>query len=317
MSVEKRVRSGLLYLQNNCDTDNAFQNDKIGAERNILTKTYHPPENFTSIIALDFLGNLLDEDSKARILKLLTPKFGHGLYGTKNMYKMEKLIPDDIELTGLIMWTFLRDGIIQDNQQLLDVARLLILNVNADGVMETYFPPRGFRTGRIDAPICCSSIRLLYTMGLDGEAINTENYLFNLLKNKGYLNGSRYYFSPDTFPLYLARAVRCSTRAKDRFIEIIYDSVKERLCSTKFPVDISMRILTLDALGLLQKEGIKDKVNKERATLESLQEENGAFQADCLYKKGRSDTYFGGNTISTILSVAALNCFAATNEISH
>jgi len=309
-SLKSRVEAGLLYLEKNCNSEEGFQNTKIGDSRDNLNTAFHPLENFTTITALDLLGGLFSDDTKANILQFLLPILGHGLYSSRSMYKFEKLTPDDIELTGIFMSTLLRDGVLENNQQMLDVARLLILNTNDRGIMQVYLPPRGFRTERIDAGSCCHAMRLLYILGLDGEADITENYVWKHLESREYLKGTRYYFIPETFLLYLACAVSYSPRAKVKFQDLIYDEVKSRLCSTKLPLDISMRILTLDAIGFLHREDIKHEISKEKFTLEAMQRDEGQFPDDSLYKKGRSDVYFGGPVISTIMAVAALNCFS-------
>lgn len=186
------------------------------------------------------------------------------------------------------------------------VSKKILDNVNEAGIIQVYFPPRGERKNRIDATICASAMRLLYQAGLDADAKTTEDYMYQTLESKSYLEGTWFYPLPDAFLYYLAKAIVLSPRALDRFHSLLVENLQERLGTTSHPLDLAMRILTVTTLGLVANDAILEKMNEEKLKLESLQKQDGSWPKDALYKAGRSDTYFGGKEISTAFSVSAL-----------
>jgi hypothetical protein len=264
-------------------------------------------------MALDLLSPCLAETTLEVLYDFITPPVP---YTAVNFNKWEELIPDDVEDTSLVHFLLVRGGRLPAGGPLRNVARLVLLNVDTRGVIQLYFPPRGGRESRFDPSCISNAMRILYVTGLEGEAGRTEDALYDWLQARTHLTSFMYYPSPDTFLYFLSRAVALSPRAKERFGTLILSRLRERIGRSQFPVDLAMRILTLENLGVLGTEG--GLVEGEAQLLLSLQDrEEGLWPKDALFKKGRSDTFYGGSHISTIFAVAALRAFLFSAKIDN
>ena len=311
-ALSLKVCRGLEFLNNACNEKSGFQNTCIGESRSDLVEKDHPEEIFSSLMALDLLSTCLSKETLKTLYRFVSPTH---LYTAVNFNKYEELIPDDVEDTSLAHYVLYRDGFIQKNDPILHACRLIILNTNKDGVIQLYFPPRGFRDNRFDPSCISNAMRILYGAGYDREARITEDYLFKWLEEGQHLKEVRYYPSPDTFLYFLSRAVSLSSRAKERFADLIFENLKNRVGSTKYPMDLAMRILTFHNLGLLGRPDVVTLIEPEVTLLLSLQEESGSFPKDALFKKGRSNTFYGGTVISTIFGVAAARAYLLSSVV--
>ncbi|CAG8453735.1 6996_t:CDS:1 [Scutellospora calospora] len=233
---------------------------------------------------------------------------------TYNFFGLKGIIQDDVNTTALCASVLF--GVLGENQ-VKAIAKQILQNVNEEGIIETYFPPRKGRENRIDPTVCASAMRLIYKVGYDKDAKKTENYLYYTLATKSYLEGSKYFPSPDTFLYYLYKAIILSKDALNKFGALLAVNVIDRLGTTNYPLDLAMRILIVEGLGLLKHEHMPEIINKEKQTLEKLQQKDGSWPIDALYKTGRSEIYFGSREISTAFSLKVLYVMKHADLIPH
>lgn len=224
-------------------------------------------------------------------------------------------MPDEVDTTALTALAL--RGKEDSSEQIKKTVEKILQNTNEEGIIQVYFPPREKRENRIDHTVCASAMRLIYQLGYDDSANKTEDYMYGILKDQSYLDGSYFFPSPDAFLYYLYKAIVGSKQALERFRPLLTENVKSRLNSTARPLDLAMRIIMSVGLGLLKDEQIFSKVNQEKQTLESLQKEDGSWPKYALYKAGRSDIYFGSKSISTAFAVNALQMLQQSPEFGQ
>lgn len=277
-------------------------------------ETQHEPEIFTSLMAIDLLAPFLPDPLLSSLYDFVTPSH---LYTAVNFHKGADLIPDDVEDTSLTHFLLQKGGRLPPNAKtpLKNLARVVLLNTDKEsGTIQLYFPPRGGREGRVDPCCLANAMRILYTTGLQTEASGSEDTLFKVISGTSELTPTRYYPSPDTILHFVSRSVALNPSARARFTPHLLERVKDRIGTSAWTLDLAMRTLALDNLGLLGEKG--SLVEDEIELLLSLQEENSSWPKDALFKKGRSETYFGGNVISTIFAVAAIRAFLNNSNFS-
>jgi len=303
------IKNGLRFLEHSCSTISCFQS-RIGEVRQLSKSRLCPYlEVYTSAIIHD----LLYDTPVNPILLLSLEDFIKNQYDrpTFNYFTRDsrQVLPDDVDDTALCALALFRRGSI-NRETLEKIGNLILLNVNEDGIIQTYFPPRGERENRIDATICASAMRLLYQLRIDNDAKKTEDYMYQVLETKAYLQGAWFYNPPDAFLYYLSKAVVMSQQARKRFSNLLIENIRERLGSSDptqvYPLDLSMRILAITTLGEVADNELLMKVLEEKKKLISLQKPDGSWPKDSLYKAGRSEDYFGGKEISTAFAVSAL-----------
>jgi hypothetical protein len=234
-----------------------------------------------------------------RILSSLKYQILENYNITFNFFKQRDLLPDDVDDTALGLISLLKNNCIT-KEECLFTSKLIISNTNdtivneqpkREGIIQIYLHPRGRRENYIDLVVCANVINLLYKLDLENEARATENYLLKILENNDYFNGGWNYFSPDTILFFIYKA------NKDRFKDLLFKRVKERIGTTSHPLDLAMRVKICKDF---------DINNNELYKLKSLQNEDGSWSKDSLYRSGSSKLYFGGKVISTIFALAAL-----------
>lgn len=303
------IAKGLNYLERTCRPITGFQNDCIGASRGDLQPRYFPEDVFTSLNALDLLGDVLSSRCKS-ILKNFV-KLEKSETGTLNFNKYAYVIPDDVEDTSLYHYVFLKDGTLENDKRLVDVARLIYLNTDKNGIIQLYYPPcEQRRRERLEAGCLSNTMRFLYFIGAAEEAEKTEDYLYDWLLSGKYLKGTRYYPSPDTFLFFCSKAVRENERARERFQPHLLQALRQRMGEEKFPLDLAFRIMALNNLDKFDCPEYSEDVKKMVDMLKNMQDETtGAWPKDALFKLGGSDNFLGGQVVATLFSVAALKQF--------
>lgn len=74
--------------------------------------------------------------------------------------------------------------------------------------------------------------------------------------------------------------------------------VQKRIEKTTFPLDLAMRSILADTLGIPNES--------EKQKLRQLQEQNGSWTADPLFHYGGRDEYFGSKAVTTAFAIKAL-----------
>ena len=301
---EDSTARGLNFLMNQFSPVNGFQNSHFGKDRADLFENFCPAaERFTSAVALDLLSWDLDEDTKRNLADYIMHKH---MYGSLNFNRWESFIPDDVDTTALTHYVLLREGFLSNQEQMKDVIRLILLNTNKDGAIQTYLPPRGHRENRICPIVLSNCLRLVYSTGYAHEdAFESENYLWELLNTKDYIQ-EKHYSSEDVCVYNASRAIVMNSRTNHRFRDLLVEHVIRRLNTTQFPIDIASRILASIELKLVHETEMELALGMEVENLLNLQNDDGSWPADCLFKTARDGYYFGGKEISTIFAAGAL-----------
>lgn len=305
-AVNKRPTSPLNksyeFMTDLFNIENCYQS-KMSFSRDLSKPNKIPLEIFSSMVILDLL---FDSDINPQIISSLKQ------YITKNQkdgifwfFEDKDLLSADVDCTSIGLSVLHKMNSISLNEHTKkSVIDKIISNTQQDGIIQVYFTPCKGRENRIDPVVCANALCLIYLVKRGTEAKKTEDYVYQILETKEYLNDTRYYHSPDTFLYFLSRAVKTSSHLQDRFSYLLSEHVLERTLSQKdrssCPLDLVMRILASKNLG------IDDYVDLKKII--TMQKDNGSWQACALYKTGRdkNQLYFGGESLTTAFAIRAL-----------
>lgn len=291
MDVKKAVEKAYQYLES--QSENGFYKCQLSSNRTMNNPKYSPNEIASSSLMLgtafsqnghsnqeivDYLKNHLREDN------------------TISFFENEKLLPADADTTSFTLSVLIHSGALSLNEN-QEVAKKIIEN-QKNGKIQVYFNPEKFnRENRFDEVALCNISYFLFQEGFEAEAENQLPIIRDFFTSKKYLNGSRYYFSPET-AIYFASRLMTFPKGKEQLHSTLESSLKERIGKTDFPLDLAMRVTSAYRLGLNNDTDFQKLI--------SIQNSDGSFPADAIYKYGSKEEYFGSKEISTTFSIEAL-----------
>jgi hypothetical protein len=253
-----------------------------------------PPEVFTSMLIVDLLARRSLDPLVVDSL-LATIRF-HLKRDRIHFFARPELLPADIDCTSFGVSVLLEAGAIDavDAQPAIDA---VVGNVDARGYLMAYFQPA--ERDHVDPAVCTNALYLLHMVGRARDAQKTEELVHQFLVDDKHLSGTRYYQSPDTFLYFVARLCGRFPAARERFAEPLGKALDARVRATASPLDIAVRVLSRQRLGM-QDAG-------EREALLPWVRADGSFPSYALYRAGKQATYFGCAALTTAFAAAALD----------
>lgn len=143
----------------------------------------------------------------------------------------------------------------------------------------------------------------------NGVIEKTWQYIVDHLRSGEYLNGTRYYPSPDTFLYYVSYVCRRFPTRKAAILEDLRAAIRERSLAPAKPgqaddpvsaLNVAQRILAAQNLGMV--EDIDFQLNE----LRDMQRHDGSWAAAPYYSLGKRALYFGSAAVTTLFAARAL-----------
>jgi hypothetical protein len=251
-----------------------------------------PREVFSTIVILDtLLKGQVDNETTKLSLQYIEKQRQRGLF---TFFEDRRIYPPDTDTNALGYSVLLESGSISEHKanQVLDT---ILSYQDQDGLVQVWLSRD--RTNQKDPVVGANAVYLAHSLGRGSEVTPTEKWLLHHLDSGDYLNGSRYYPSPDSFLYFINRLTRFPGLAEEMRNKLS-TALQERIGTTEYPLDLAMRISVADSLG------IPDKLEKQR--LLRLQNQDGSWPADALFHYGSKQGYFGSKAITTAFSLKAL-----------
>ena len=274
-------------------------------ERNLRGGTRVAAESFTAMIIADVLMNVTAEAPLVRnVLAMLEHELGE--QEVFYFFKDHQRLPADADCTAFGLSVLLH-GESPSSRRWQTAHRALdriLANLDASGVVATYFDPTLERAGIVDPVVCANVLYFAYQLGRGGEARTTLEFVHRVLVEGLYLEGTRYYHSPDSFLYFLGRMVRRAPETHDLLLAPLKHAIRARLGSTSHTIDVAQRTLLCTWFGL-------DHLGEARRLLD-CREPDGGWATDALFRYGRTQVYFGSRAMATAFAIAATETVTAT-----
>ncbi|KZT29007.1 HAD-like protein [Neolentinus lepideus HHB14362 ss-1] len=268
------VQRGRSFLESNAGHLDSFTNTGVMV-----------PETFAQLLIMD-----VTQDRSLVNLPEQAPRHWN-FFASEPVLTTEEF-PEDLDTTSLGLTTFETD---EDAVQ--SVMDEMLEYVNPDGIVMTYFD---HNRPRFDPVVCVNVLSLFYTHNRSSQLQGTLSWVREVLLNRAYLEGTRYYASAECFLYFLSRLLRKANdpELRDFFYDLLRERVQERIGVEGDALALAMRILTCAAVG------IRDDVDMR--SLLPLQCEDGGWEMGWIYKYGSSDVNIGNRGLATAFAMTAI-----------
>ena len=167
------------------------------------------------------------------------------------------------------------------------------------GILQTYFDRAKPRT---DPVVSANILACFYSFGRGQQLENTLQMVHNTLLHRTYIQGTRYYPSPDCCLFFINRLLQSSDdiHLKATLGSLLKECTQERVGESGSAMDLAMRILTCSALTL--------DCGIDRRALLDLQCEDGGWKEGWMYRYGSTGVRFGNRGVTTALAIKAITC---------
>lgn len=151
----------------------------------------------------------------------------------------------------------------------------------------------------MDPALSINVLHLFYTHGRGHELPGALEWVHSVLKNRAYLQGTRYYFA-DCILFFVSRLLETSNdvHLHETLEELARECLREQIGAPGDALMLSFRIVACASLG------IKDEVDMR--SLLPLQQEDGGWQVGWLTKYGISGMKVGCRGYTTAMAIKAV-----------
>lgn len=278
-------------------------------------------ENFSQLILYETLGDEAKEllsvrcdGSKTTWNYFIESPFGHS--GDAKSY------PDDVDTTSYALKLSKNlpavIGLPESSKQHSTVAKAAnaVLDrmlgpeqITADGVIKVYFDAT---RDRVDPTVCVNVVRLFfaYGRGSDPGLQPTWQWIKNVLLNRAYMGGTRYYHTPEAFLYFFARLLYENPASAQ--VQEMASLLRQRISETinmetgGDAMTLSMRLLAGYYCGI-------SNMNDMRRLL-ALQHDDGSFGTGWLCRYGKSQVLLGSRFLTVALAVRAIELASRAGE---
>ena len=153
----------------------------------------------------------------------------------------------------------------------------------------------------MDPVVCVNVLTLFCSRSRGGDLVPTQNWICEVLKHRAYLDGTRYYKTPEAFLYFLTRLLEAA-RDNDisrRIRPLLEERLQERVGAPGDALALAMRIVACARMG------IRDTIDLRK--LLSMQHEDGSWGPGEICKYGSSDINIGNFGLSTALAIQAID----------
>ncbi|KAI1439450.1 HAD-like domain-containing protein [Annulohypoxylon stygium] len=183
------------------------------------------------------------------------------------------------------------------------VTEKMATNIDSDGIMQTYFSEDRPRTS---LEVCCNILRVFYRFGpnrgSDPRITQTQEWIVQCLRNRSYMDGTRYYSVPEAFLYFLAQLyVECNHEVLRRELGSIDEALLERINVPTNALALALRVSSCQLIGL-----DRSCYKTDLDTLMSFQQEDGGWPAGHIYRFGKIGAYIGNRGLTTALAAKVL-----------
>lgn len=266
------------------------------SERTFERRELVQREEFTTMMVSDLLTTVPAARSLNQTL-IRTVAARARTDGLFHFFVDRDLIPADADCTATGTGLLLRHGVI-DPLLARQVVDRVLGNVDQDGVVQTYFDAAPRRQNIIDPVVCANVLHLAAMCGRLDEAGPTRAFLIQVLRDRLYLFGTRYYPRAENFLYFLARLVADFPIEFGELHSEVRVALAEQRGASSFPLDRAQWLHASARLGVVDEELFAEFL--------ALQGPDGAWPIDAFFRYGRSGIYFGTETVTTAMAVSLM-----------
>ncbi|KAJ7618110.1 hypothetical protein DFH06DRAFT_1434673, partial [Mycena polygramma] len=209
----------------------------------------------------------------------------------------EKTYPDDLDTTSLAL--ILLPSKSDVAHSILD-EMLLPNRITEEGITTVYFDDTRRQT---DPTVSVNVVRCFYHHGRGNEPAlgPTKAWICATLIDRAYVEGTRYYPSPDAFLFFFARLLEENPGSDIHRVAftILRARVMERANAEADALALGMRMYAFNTLGIDHDDGYVQR-------LLQMQQDDGSWPTGWLCRYGKTGTKLGNKYLTTAFAARAL-----------
>ncbi|MCK5415940.1 methyltransferase domain-containing protein [Candidatus Parcubacteria bacterium] len=287
---EKAIENAWQYLKS--ESQQGVFPSYIASNRSELSTNQAPKEIFSSIVIADILPKRSSHDElRNTILQHIETQ---SKQGQLSFFEDRSLITPDSD-TNSWGYSVLLENERTTSEQANKILNTILEYIDKEGKIQVWLSQE--RKNRLDHVVATNVAYLAYLLGREDDIQSTEEWITTMLKSGKYLEGSRFYHSPECFLYALSRLMKFP-KIKKKLKTNLEEQLKNRIGKTNNPLDLAMRNVIADTLGIQNQ--------KEKNVLLSIQEKAGSWPMDALYREGTKPRYFTNKSLPTAFALQAL-----------
>ncbi|OBZ67213.1 hypothetical protein A0H81_12852 [Grifola frondosa] len=249
-------------------------------------------ETDTGVSMMENFGQLLilEATEDRSLVSIQDPPRYWNFFQGKGILTHERL-PDDLDTTslGLIVTKPPKEHVNSLMDEMLEY-------LSDDGLPFTYFDRN---LPRLDPVVSVNVLHLFYTHGRGSQLPGALAWVHNMLLNRAYLSGTRYYFA-ECFLYFTGRLLAASDDAylHEQLEDLLRERLTELMGAPGDAIALAMRIVTCASLG------ISDDLDMRN--LLPLQCEDGGWEIGWIYRYGISGMKVGSRGFTTTMAIKAI-----------
>lgn len=289
--TEKAIERGWQFLE--AEQQTGFFPSYISSDRNTASTKQAPREIFSSIVIAHTLPpNTPHEELRRAILHFIETQ-------TQQLqltfFEDHNLLPPDTD-TNSLGYSVLLENDLTTSEAANKILDSIIEYRDKEGRVQVWLSEE--KENRLDHVVGANVAYFARLLGREAEMHPTEQWLMSMLDSGEYLNGSRYYHSPDSFLYFLGRLAKFP-EIGEKLTAKLKQHLQQRIGTTEYPLDLAMRITLADSLGINNE--------KEKQKLLILQEKDGSWSVDALYREGTKPVFYRNKSVPTAFALQALS----------
>jgi hypothetical protein len=150
----------------------------------------------------------------------------------------------------------------------------------------------------VDPVVCVNVLTFFYANDRGFLLDKTLDYVYSVLHNHNYFDGTRYYPGADIFLYFLAHLILTADSVRKRFEPLFQQRMRERIGKDGDSLTLAMHILACSVVELEDEFALWK--------LLTLQTNGGSWEDGWVYKHGLSGTLIGNNGLTTAFTVNAI-----------
>ncbi|KAI9763248.1 MAG: hypothetical protein M1840_000823 [Geoglossum simile] len=243
-------------------------------------------ENFTQLLILEATNErgLVNYEDQPRIWNFF-------------MGNQALSFPCDLDTTALALTVCKRDEDAANS-----VMDEMLEYINSDGIVQAYFD---HNRPRVDPVVCVNVLSLFYSYGRGSELDRTYQWVYQVLLHRAYLDGTRYYVTPESFLFFLARLLGSSDSPDlhQQLKPLLVERIQERIGANGDALALAMRIVVCGYLGIQNDVDLR--------ALLPLQCEDGGWEVCWVYQYPNRGRKVGNRGLTTALAIKAITSTGA------
>ncbi|KAJ6617998.1 Haloacid dehalogenase-like hydrolase-domain-containing protein [Mycena sp. CBHHK59/15] len=263
-----------------------FLGNNAGRLFSVIENGVEIRENFAQLL-------ILEATSDRSLVNLVNHERAWNFFQGQSTLTTEEF-PFDLDTTSLALTVTKPDSMLVHS-----IINEMLEYVNKDGIIQTYFD---HGRPRFDPVVCVNILTVFFFHGRGQELHKTRDWVYEVLLNRAYLDGTRYYLTGECFLFFLMRLLQQSgdSGLNSLFKPVLKERVQEGIGKPGDALALAMRIL------ICQYVGIGNEVDLR--TLLSMQCEDGGWEVGWIYRYGSSGMKIGNRGLATALAINAIDC---------